>query len=113
MPKWQSLKTGASFSVLTVAFASSVCSGANRGLGDPAAAVVAAEVCVVGRPTREGVECQAFRGGGGRLYTLIGDIGNIADGHELCVCGELVEISSCMQGTTIAVRRVGTPDSCR
>jgi hypothetical protein len=70
----------------------------------------AAAVCVVGRPTGEGVECQAFRADAGNLYTLIGDLGGLAG--EACVCGQPVELSTCMQGTTIAVTRIGPPATC-
>ena len=70
----------------------------------------AGAVCVVGRPTGEGVECQAFRADAGNLYTLIGDLGGLAG--EACVCGHPVELSTCMQGTTIAVTRIGPPEPC-
>ena len=70
------------------------------------------EVCLVGRPTGEGVECQAFRAGDGRLYTLIGDLGSLAGDGDVCVCGAPVEMSTCMQGTTVTVTRIGPPDAC-
>ena len=72
-----------------------------------------AEICVPGRITDEGVECQAMRGRDGRLYTLVGDPGEApAAGSELCVCGRVAELSSCMQGTTVVVTRIGPPDGC-
>ena len=71
------------------------------------------EICVRGRITDEGVECQAMRGRDGRLYTLVGDPGEApAAGSELCVCGRVAELSSCMQGTTVVVTRIGPPDGC-
>jgi hypothetical protein len=72
----------------------------------------ASEVCVAGRATGEGVECQAFRTDDGRLYTLIGDLGSLAGDHDVCVCGQPVEMSTCMQGTTIRVTRIGPPAAC-
>jgi hypothetical protein len=79
--------------------------------GDPRAGT-ASEVCVAGRATGEGVECQAFRTDDGRLYTLIGDLGSLAGDHDVCVCGRPVEMSTCMQGTTIRVTRIDPPATC-
>jgi hypothetical protein len=107
---------------LMLALAGAGCTEADMGSGEgPARApeggrtgvtVGAGEaVCVVGRPTGEGIECQAFRADAGGLYTLIGDLGGLAG--EACVCGQPVELSTCMQGTTIAVTRIGPPATCR
>jgi hypothetical protein len=112
MPRWQHARNCVALSVLTVPFAGFVCSDLNVASADPSATVAAQEVCVVGRPTAEGVECQAFRTDDGRLYTLIGNLGGLADDNQLCVCGEPVEISSCMQGMTIAVLRIGPRNAC-
>jgi hypothetical protein len=71
------------------------------------------EICLRGRFTEEGVECRAMRGPAGRLYTLVGDLGDgPAAGGEACVCGWVAELSSCMQGTTVVATRIGPPDSC-
>jgi hypothetical protein len=70
------------------------------------------EICLRGRLTDEGVECPALRGPDGRLYTLIADPGAAPAAGELCVCGWVAELSSCMQGTTIVVTRIGPPDGC-
>jgi hypothetical protein len=77
------------------------------------AAVDADEMCLVGRPTEEGIECQAFRADDGRLYTLIGDFGSLAGDDNVCVCGRPVEMSTCMQGTTIRVTWIGPPALAR
>jgi hypothetical protein len=69
------------------------------------------EICVRGRLTDEGVECRAMRGPERRLYTLVGDAVP-AVGGEVCVCGRVAELSSCMQGTTLVVTRIGPPDDC-
>jgi uncharacterized protein (TIGR00730 family) len=71
-----------------------------------------AETCRRGRLTDEGVECQAMRGPDGRLYTLVGDLGDPPAAGEACVCGRVAELSSCMQGTTVVVSWIGPPDSC-
>jgi hypothetical protein len=71
-----------------------------------------AETCLRGRLTDEGVECQAMRGSDGRLYTLVGDLGDPPAAGEACICGRMAELSSCMQGTTVVVTRIGPPDSC-
>ncbi len=65
-----------------------------------------AAVCVEGKLTGEGVECQALRGDDGKLYTLVGDLGEFRPGDEVSVCGAIPMFSVCMQGTTIAVTRI-------
>jgi Protein of unknown function (DUF5818) len=60
---------------------------------------------ITGRLTTEGVECQAMRGDDGRLYTLIGDnLGRLNLDDRVYVEGTKVEMSHCMQGTTLDVR---------
>ena len=71
-----------------------------------------ATLCVRGRLTGEGVECQALRAKDGALYTLAGDLDDFQVGEEVCVCGTIAAISICMQGTTIAVARVGPAGEC-
>ena len=100
-------------SVLMVALAGASCTEVEHESRTRASATSGAvgEVCLVGRPTEEGVECQAFRAADGDLYTLLGDLAGLAG--EVCVCGQPVELSTCMQGTTIAVTRIGPPQTCR
>jgi len=64
-------------------------------------------VCVKGKLTDEGVECQAFRSTDGELYTLAGDLNGHQSGDEVVVCGTIAEVSFCQQGTTINVSRIG------
>lgn len=59
-----------------------------------------------GTMTDEGVECPAFRDADGYLYTLIGDVGDLAAGDSTVVQGRFVEASVCQQGTTLEVVRV-------
>jgi hypothetical protein len=63
-------------------------------------------VTVVGTLTDEGVECQALRGRGNRLFTLTGDLGGFQAGDRVRVVGSVAEVSICQQGTTLVVRSI-------
>ena len=63
-------------------------------------------VTVVGELTDEGVECQALRGDDGALYTLAGGAGVFGPGDRVEVRGTVARISTCMQGTTLAVEGI-------
>lgn len=68
-------------------------------------------ICVKGKLTDEGVECQALRSkGDNKLYTLVGDLGGFSVHDEVVVCGYVAEISFCQQGTTINVYWIGRPE---
>ena len=67
---------------------------------------------VKGRLTTEGVECIALRDANGTLYTLAGGSGSFRPGDEVCVRGRPAEVSSCMQGITIAVDSIGPASDC-
>ena len=69
-------------------------------------------LCVRGRLTGEGIECQALRGDDGRLYTLLGPRIAVKTGAPVCACGTLTRFSTCMQGTTIAVDTLRQPEAC-
>lgn len=56
-----------------------------------------------GELTDEGVECPAFRGDDGELYTLTGDMAGFQPGDRVRIVGTLVEVSICMQGTTVEI----------
>lgn len=64
------------------------------------------EVTVTGMLTSEGVECQAMRGDDGQLYTLVGDLVGFSAGTRVRITGTPVEVSFCMQGTTIDVKTI-------
>ncbi|HVS02630.1 MAG TPA: DUF5818 domain-containing protein [Thermoanaerobaculia bacterium] len=66
---------------------------------------------VTGTLTGEGVECQALRAADGDLYTLTGDLGDARQGDRVRVRGTIVQISYCMQGTTIAVTHLEPVES--
>lgn len=62
---------------------------------------------VSGVLTEEGVTCPALRDFDGRLFTLTGQLpSGFAPGDTVTVDGRLPEASTCMQGTTIDVRRM-------
>ena len=69
-------------------------------------------ICVRGKLTNLGVECQALRGADGRLYTLGRPKVAAKTGAAVCACGRIVAASTCMQGTTIAVTHMRHPDDC-
>lgn len=53
-----------------------------------------------------GVECQLFQTDSGEKYTLIGDLNGFKDGDRVSMSGSVVEISHCMQETTIMIRTI-------
>lgn len=63
-------------------------------------------VNIRGTLTAEGVECQAFRGDDGQLYTLTGNLGGFQTGDEVRVRGRIAEVSTCQQGTTLTVESI-------
>lgn len=65
-------------------------------------------VVVRGRLTDEGVECPALRADDGTLYTLAGDTGQFGPGDLVRAEGTVAEMSTCMQGTTLALDRLMT-----
>ena len=81
---------GALLSLLIAALAGAGCGGPAATPGSPTTtsgggragvAQAEAEVCLRGRATAEGIECQAFRAADGRLYTLVGDLGGLGARH--------------------------------
>jgi len=61
---------------------------------------------VTGRLTDEGVECQAMRSRNGILYTLSGNLRGFKAGDRVRVVGRVAEMSTCMQGTTLALESI-------
>jgi hypothetical protein len=64
-------------------------------------------ICVKGKLTNEGVECQTLRTTDDEIYTLVGELNGFKIGDEVVVCGTIADISFCMQGTTINVSWIG------
>jgi hypothetical protein len=64
-------------------------------------------VCVRGRLTDEGVECQALRSTEDELYTLIGDLNGFQNDDQVMVVGTAGASAICMQGTTISIFWIG------
>lgn len=70
-------------------------------------------IYVVGVLTDEGVECQAMRTDDDELYTLVGDLKGLKIGDRVYLKGTIVDISFCMQGTTIALDWISkNPPKC-
>jgi hypothetical protein len=67
-------------------------------------------VTVTGLLTDEGVECPALRGDDGVLYTLAGKPDPYKAGDRVTVTGVPVEVSTCMQGTTLQVKSIRPAD---
>ena len=103
-------------SVLCLVLILSACASPEERPASEAAGVpaepAAGETCVVGTLTNEGVECPAMQTIGGDVYTLVGELAGSEAGDLVCACGHEVEQSTCMQGTTIEVTRIGSPALC-
>lgn len=68
-------------------------------------------VTITGIATSEGVECPAVRGDDGKLYTIVGkDIEKLEPGVRVKITGVVVEMSTCMQGTTIKASSIEVED---
>jgi hypothetical protein len=64
-------------------------------------------VTITGLVTNEGVECPAVRGDDGKLYTITGPARDkVRPGMRVRISGNVAEISTCMQGTTISASDV-------
>ncbi|MGH6934186.1 MAG: DUF5818 domain-containing protein [Dongiaceae bacterium] len=77
-------------------------------LGFPAAP---ANPPIEGQLIDGGVECPAMNGADGTLYTLLGDLDGFRSGDRVCIVPSYVEVSFCMQGTTVHVDWIG-PAPC-
>ena len=78
----------------------------------PPAEAAAGETCVVGILTDEGVECPVLQTLRGDVYTLLGELDGRGAGDLVCACGREAEMSTCMQGTTLELTRIGSPALC-
>ena len=72
------------------------------------------QICVRGRLTERGVECQTMRSTDGTLYSFAG--GRVVEGEvgaELCACGVPSAMSFCQQGQTLVVATILPRDACK
>ena len=53
-----------------------------------------------------GVECQLFQAESGEKYTLVGDLKSFKNGDRVKLTGEIVQMSHCMQETTLLLETV-------
>jgi LysM repeat protein len=67
-------------------------------------------VSVSGTLTRQGVECPVMRGDDGRTYSLLGELRGVRPGDRIHVEGRIVEMSTCMQGTSLEISRLRRTD---
>ena len=56
-----------------------------------------------------GVECPAMKADNGTTYTLLGDLKGFKLGDRVIIEGRPVEVSTCMQGTTLQIVQIGRP----
>lgn len=61
---------------------------------------------VTGTIVSGGVECPLLRSDDGRRFSLSGDLGGFGRGDRVEVTGRLADVSICMQGPTLEVRRI-------
>lgn len=73
----------------------------------PAAENAESGMIITGTVTDEGVECPAVRTADGRLYTVAtADREKLRPGTRVRITGEIAQISTCQQGTTISAERI-------
>jgi hypothetical protein len=82
-----------------------------RAVSDPfivedAGATTDEVLTVVGTLTADGVECPVLTTAEGSIHTLVGGLGSFETGERVRVTGVPVEMSMCMQGETLRVRRI-------
>ena len=58
---------------------------------------------VSGTLTGAGAECPGLRGSDGQVYSLVGELAGFVAGDRVIVEGVPQEVSTCMQGRTLAV----------
>lgn len=78
----------------------------STGPDDPAGPPEDTRLVLEGRLTDEGVECPAFRSDDDTLYTLTGDLEGFGPGDRVRIVARPVEMSFCMQGTTVEVLEI-------
>ena len=61
---------------------------------------------VTGTFIKGGAECRLFKSDRGEKYTLIGNLKKYMDGDRARIYGQFAEISFCMQGKTISVKKI-------
>jgi hypothetical protein len=59
---------------------------------------------------REGPECPIIRTDDGEVYSLVGDLDDFGSGDHVRIVGRIVEVSICMRGTSVEVRRIVEAD---
>jgi LysM repeat protein len=102
LPEWARPGRNIYFALQTPDGRSRAVAGPFRVIGKPSET---GRVTVSGRIVR-GVECPLLRSDDGRAYSLTGDLAGYRPGDRVSVDGRLTDVSVCMQGPTIQVRRI-------
>jgi hypothetical protein len=66
----------------------------------------AAPMTVRGTIVTGGAECPLFRSDDGRRFSLTGNLNGFGAGDRVTVGGRVADVSTCMQGPTLAVQRI-------
>lgn len=103
LPEWARPGRRVFFALQTIDGQSRAVAGPFRVIGRPSGAE---RLNVTGTLIRGGVECPLLRADNGRVYSLAGDTGGFGLGDRVLVEGRLAEVSICMQGPTLQVRRI-------
>jgi LysM repeat protein len=102
LPQWARPGRNVYFALQTPDGRGRAVAGPFRVIGGPSEA---GRVTVSGQIVK-GVECPVLRSDDGRAYSLTGDLAGYRPGDRVSVIGRLTDVSVCMQGPTIAVRRI-------
>lgn len=96
--------------LLAIGYCSAISSAAVAGgIGDRSPSVSETsdeQLYVTGTVTQAGVECLELKADDGLIYSLIGKTEKLALGMRVGVWGEPVEVSFCMKGMTLSVRKI-------
>jgi len=103
LPEWARPGRRVFFALQTVDGQSRAVAGPFRVIGRPSPSE---RLIVSGTIIKGGIECPLLRSDEGRVYSLTGDIGGFGLGDRVLVEGRLAEVSICMQGQALQVRRI-------
>jgi LysM repeat protein len=103
LPEWARPGRRVFFALQTIDGQSRAVAGPFRVVGRPSPSE---RLVVSGTLTKGGVECPLLRSDDGRVYSLTGDIEGFGPGDRVLVEGRLAEVSICMQGQALQVRRI-------
>lgn len=103
LPEWARPGRRVFFALQTIDRQSRAVAGPFRVIDRPSPSE---RLIVRGTIIKGGAECPLLRSDDGRVYSLTGDIGGFGPGDRVLVEGRLAEVSICMQGRALQVRRI-------